>query len=278
VLLAGLLAPREWPAWQLLGAAYFTLRNLHVLLDGWMSGSQGPGLRAMLQYQFFLPVLVAGPIHRFPNFRRALSYRRFDRTEIAAGAERALLGLAQATILGVALMGRTPVVLGAPGQGFWSDWALSAAGWIQLYFVFAGLSSFAVGVSRMMGIAIEENFNNPFASRSLLEFWTRWHMSLSFWARDYVFQPVSAATRQPIVGLAAAMLVIGIWHETSIYYVLWSGWQVTGVVLNRLLSAWADRRGFHLSDRLRSLMGPLAVLGWLSLAQPLIATTLSSFG
>jgi alginate O-acetyltransferase complex protein AlgI len=270
VLLAGLLIPRERPSWELVGAAYYTLRNLHVLLDGWMERDRLPTLREMLRYQFFLPVLVVGPIHRLPNFRRALNQRRLNHTDLALGAERALLGLAQVTIVGTVLMQPVQRWAARGVEGFWEYWLLSAVEWVQLYFVFAGLSSFAVGASRMMGLTIEENFDRPFAARSLLDFWTRWHISLSRWCRDYVFQPVTAALRSPLAGLAAAMLAIGLWHETSAYYVLWGLWQVVGIVLNRVVLVQAERHGLVLPSWLGAILAPVLLLAWLSLARPVI--------
>jgi alginate O-acetyltransferase complex protein AlgI len=273
VLVCGFVLPRERPGWEMAGAAYFTLRNLHVLLDGWMGRTQGPGLREMWRYQCFLPVLAVGPIHRLASFSRELAIRRLAPADLAQGAERALLGLAMATILGSSLMQPWLRAWGPKAEGpdaFWWVWALSAAQWIQLYLVFAGLSGFAVGVSRMMGIRLEENFDRPFLSRSLLDFWQRWHISLSSWCRDYVFQPVSVATRSPFWGLMAAMLVIGLWHEASVYYVLWSAWQVIGMVLNRQLVAWSSRRGWRLHARWQACLAPVCVLGWLSLARPVL--------
>jgi alginate O-acetyltransferase complex protein AlgI len=279
VLTLGLLLPREFRGWELAGVAYFTLRNLHVLLEGWMGRGQRPGLREMWRYQCFLPVLLVGPIHRLAPFQRELNIRRFDWRELALGAERALLGLAMATILGTSLLmplqGAMVARWGGEGH-FWAGWALSALQWVQLYAVFAGLSGFAVGVSRMMGIRMEENFDRPFQSTSLLDFWQRWHISLSTWCRDHVFHPVSAATRQPVLGLAAAMLVIGLWHETSFYYVLWSAWQVLGIVLNRLLIGWAQRPGLSWPEPVRAWLAPVCVLAYLSLARPVILALLQS--
>lgn len=224
ILVVALLVLREIETLLLVGAAYFTLRNLHVLLDGWMNPKAQPSLRTMLRYQFFIPVIVAGPIHRIDVFKRSCERRRFDLADLACGAERALLGLASALVVGIILRN---VLLSVEQtslipESFAKDWLHSAIQWIQLYFIFAGYSSFAIGISLMLGIKIEENFNHPWRAKNLLDFWQRWHITLSLWCRDYVFQPITALTRKPIIGLAAAMLTIGIWHESSAYYILWA--------------------------------------------------------
>ena len=269
---------REQSAWQMIGVAYFTLRNIHVLLDGWMGRTDGPSnLRDMLHYQFFLPLIAVGPIHRYPQFQRALKTRAFDRLEIACGAERALLGLATASLLGGYLMVRANIIMlnyFSSIPPFFAELWQSAFYWVGLYFTFSGLSSFAIGISAMMGIGIEENFNRPYAATNLLDFWTRWHMSLSSWCRDYVFKPITIMTHQPVLGLVAAMLVIGLWHATSLYYLLWSFWQVLGIILSRRWIALIERYGIKIPYLVVATLGPLFVLLWLSLARPLLTRLL----
>ncbi len=278
VLIAVLMLGREMPYLEVIGTAYLTMRNLHLLFDRWMEKGDGPAsLREALHYQCFLPVLAAGPINRFPEFRRALRTRHASACDIATGAERALTGVAMAVILGSYVMGRVQrgiAALLAEMPPFAAETAASALGWVQLYFVFAGLSAFAVGTSAMMGLRIEENFDRPYLARSLLDFWTRWHMTLASWCRDYVFQPVTAATRKPVLGLISAMVVVGLWHETSVYYVLWSLWQVTGIVLNRVLVRWSERRSLTLHPAVARIVAPALILGWLSLARPVLTRLL----
>jgi len=278
-LLAALLVTRERPRWEMLGAAYFTLRNLHLLLDAWMGRLPRIDLRRLLHYQLFLPVLVAGPIHRFQNFDRAVDRRRLDVRDLATGAERVLFGLASATILGGFALNEIEGALrgaAAEPRSFCIDWAHSALTWIRLYFVFSGFSSVAIGAARMMGIEIEENFEAPLAARNLVDFWTRWHVTLSMWCRDYVFQPVAAATRSALIGLFCAMLAMGLWHETSSYYALWAAWQVAGIAGNRWISGWTEAIGLRAPGRAIALLGPLPVLGWLSLAHPVLTRLLGA--
>lgn len=260
-----------------IGGAYFTLRTIHVLADWWMGRLERPDLRSFLRYQFFLPALAAGPIHRFQSFERNRQRRRWEPAAFFSGAERALFGAAQAVLLGGWLMGhaeRRVDLLSAEWSPFLSAWLLSALEWIQLYFTFAGWTSVAIGLALMMGIRLEENFLRPWTARNLIEFWRRWHVTLSNWCRDYVFQPVTALTRRPVIGLIAAMIAIGLWHDFSVYYLLWGLWQVLGMVLARIIA-----KGFPLREntwhlKLSWLTGPLLVLAWLSLARPVITLLL----
>lgn len=278
-LVAALFASRALPGPLWIGGAYFTLRHLHVLIDWWMGRLANPGLRRHLRYQLFLPVLAAGPIHRLPLFERQCARARRDPAELFSGAERALLGAAQAVILGGWAMDRIRTVAelkAAAAPPFLRDWLLSALDWGALYLSFAGLSSVALGLALMTGLRLEENFDRPWAARNLIEFWTRWHMTLSGWVRDYVFQPVTALSRAPLLGLVAAMAAMGLWHEVSAYYLLWAVWQVAGVVLARLWQRARLRAGIALPGWLVATGGPVFVLGWLALARPVILRLLEA--
>jgi len=274
VLVVVMAASREMSHTLWVGVAYFSLRNIHVLFDVWMGRLTTPSLRRLLCYQLFLPVLLAGPIHRIQTYERQLTRRRPDAAQFFQGAERMLLGLAQALLLGGWLVGHIKVLPIYRLSGlsvFLESWANGMVGWLELYFVFAGFSSVAVGLSLMLGIRLEENFNAPFLARNLIEFWQRWHISLSQWCRDYVFHPVTAATRSPVLGVVAAMVAIGLWHEVSFYYFGWAIWQALGLILTRLgqrilahpkvplRAEWVDR-----------LIGPVLVFSWVTLAKPIV--------
>lgn len=274
-LFAALLVFRQSSTLLFIGAAYFTLRNIHVLLDWWMGKLSRPGIGRLLRYQFFLPVLTIGPIHRIQNFERECERRRFDFQQFYSGAERALLGLALAVATGFAA-DRIGKSISQNQIDFWHDWMHSGLNWVELYLTFSGFSSLAIGLALMMGVRLEENFNRPFLAVNLVEFWTRWHMTLSMWCRDYVFDPITAWTRSPVVGVTLAMIVMGLWHEASLYYLLWAFWQMTGIVGSRVLQTWAgnspnDTLGFR-----TRVAGPIAVFGWLSLANPVITRVLGS--
>ncbi len=272
-LLAAFTAAQLTPGVVWIGAAFFTLRQIHVLGDWWMGRLPAPGVAAMLRYQLFLPALFVGPVHRIQNFERQCTRRRWEPAQVLAGAERVLLGAFSAEVIGNALLVQCRAGLRdllKTVDPFLQDWALSACDWIALFFTFAGMTAIALGLAAMMGITLEENFNRPWRARNLLDFWQRWHISLTSWVQDYVYRPVMALTRSALAGLAAAMLAIGLWHEISFYYVLWSIWQSLGIVLNRLAAPALAL----IPETPRRALAPLAILGWLSLARPVIARLL----
>jgi alginate O-acetyltransferase complex protein AlgI len=254
-----------------MGVAFFSLRGIHLVIEWWMGRIVAPSQRESLHYFLFLPVLAAGPINRLPHFQHQVRRRRWNSAEFATGAERVLLGILFFYFVAGRAVPRINTEMGklvldlAP---FWQVWMTSVVAWIELFFAFAGATHIALGISLMMGLTLEENFNRPWAARNLTEFWTRWNMSLTSWVQDYIFRPITALTRKPLMALVAAMLVIGLWHEFSAYYVLWSFWQAIGIVLSRILAqqvvvARLPRIGL-------AVVGPFAVLTWLSAARPVI--------
>ncbi len=274
-LLGALVLSRFSSGFLWIGGSFFTLRLLHVLGDWWMGRLAAPSFRDLARYQFFLPVMVVGPIHRFPNFQRQIVRRRFEWSDFLTGLERCLIGAFMSYFIGEVVIGRATASISESllgNDGFGPAWLLSAIGWIRLYFVFAGLSAVALGTSLMMGLRLEENFNSPWRAESLLDFWTRWHMSLTEWSRDYVFKPVMALTRSPVAGVVGAMLVIGLWHEISPYYLLWSFWQTLGILVSR--QAGKVFSPARLPPTLRRLIVFGGILAWLSLARPIITAIL----
>lgn len=252
--------------WSWVGGAFFTLRALHILLDWWMGKIDRLSYSDCARYFFFLPTLAAGPINRLAHFQHQLRRRRWDKPMFFTGAERLLLGLVWFYVVAGWICDELETLAQAPLSSlpsFFDQWGMSALYWVELFFAFSGTSHIALGVCLMIGLKLEENFNRPWAANGLIEFWTRWHMTLTNWVRDYVFVPVSALTRSPVLALCLAMLVVGLWHEFSTYYVLWSFWQSLGIIFARVL-------GGRVTMSLPKPLGPLMVLAWLSAAQPVI--------
>jgi alginate O-acetyltransferase complex protein AlgI len=130
-----------------------------------------------------------------------------------------------------------------------------------------------------MGLSLEENFNRPWLARNLIEFWSRWHMTLSLWCRDYVYTPVAVWFRSPLVGVFCAMFVLGLWHETSVFYILWGFYQATGIALNHLLRRVPiPAPAANFPDALKATLQPLAVLAWVSSARPVIMAIIGGAG
>ena len=266
---------RDLPGYAWIGGAYFTLRHVHVLSDWWVGSLSRPRWDDYARYHLFLPVLAAGPIHRYQPFKRQLARRRNDPQELAIGAERLLWGAFQSIVLGHFLIAKAQGILSdiiAPLPAFLFQWALSALDWVGLYLTFAGLSSVAIGLALMMGLRIEENFNAPWRAQNLVDFWSRWHMTLTGFSRDYVFRPVAARTRSSAFGAFSAMIFLGIWHGSTVYWLGWGIWQGLGI----LLTVQAQRLPFVAS--LPGWSGKVFAALWLSATYPVVTLVTGGLG
>lgn len=221
------------------GMAFYTLRLVHYLLEAYKGHLRAHGLADYVCYQLFPSTLPIGPIHRFDEFLRDLRRRRWDPGQFSGGLERILYGLAKLVVVGNYLVGQKlaialAVPMAAPGlEGVYFTALLF---WIKLYVLFSGYSDIAIGFGALMGFRLRENFNWPFLARNINEFWQRWHMSLSSWCRDHVFTPALSVTRNHLLAVLASMLVLGLWHELSLRYLLWGGYHGLGIACYRLFA------------------------------------------
>jgi alginate O-acetyltransferase complex protein AlgI len=240
VLLLGMLATFKVASAQggglamPLGLSFHTFRCVHYTLERFKKTLPPHTAGEFLAYLFFLPTIVAGPIHRFPEFHRDLKRTRLSGELVSDGFERVLYGYAKVLVLSGWLVQHQlqPRIADlAASQAWLSAYLGMLAAGLMGYLTFAGYSDVAIGVARLTGFRVMENFNNPFASRNIVEFWRRWHISLTSWVRDYLYATVFSLTRKPYLAAIAAMLAIGLWHEISTRYVIWGlahGFAVAG--------------------------------------------------
>lgn len=207
-----------------LGMSYYTFRCVHYLLERFKRSLPPHTLPEFLAYLFFLPTIIAGPIHRFPDFHRDLRRSRFTGELASEGFERVLYGYAKILVVSGWLIQQQLqpwFATLAPAHAWLATYLYMVATGYSGYLTFAGYSDVAIGMARLTGFRVIENFNNPFASRNIIDFWRRWHISLTSWVRDYLYAPVFSLTRKPYLAALAAMLVIGLWHEITARYVIW---------------------------------------------------------
>ncbi len=179
-------------------------------------------------YLSFFPHLVAGPIIHAPTFMPQLANKRiFDSAQFVEGARKFALGFLYKAVFAdhlaavvnpifSALSKQTPAILFGGGLGFYG----------QIYFDFAGYSLMAIGVANLLGYTLPENFNFPYRATSLIDFWHRWHISLSTWLRDYLYIPLGGnrcSMPRHYLNIMVTMLLGGLWHGASWIFLLWGG-------------------------------------------------------
>jgi len=256
------------------GMSFWTFQALSYLFDLYREEELDPSLLEFCLFMAFWPTVLAGPVCRLPNmlpqFRRAPVW---DRDDISMGFSRIVLGVFMKMVL-AQLLG-TGVAAGFDqthgGWGGLDVWLLALGFGFQLFFDFAGYSHMVIGVARVFGIRLEENFDRPYLSLTPSVFWTRWHMSLSFWIRDYVFLPLATMRREvwwPYVVFVLSMTLFGLWHAAKLTFILWGVYhglllaahRVGQKVKRRISVPWADPVGGLLSWCATFL---LVSLGWI---------------
>ncbi len=210
-----------------LGISFYTFQILSYLIDvknGRVS-VQNSLIRFALYVSMFFQ-LIAGPIVRYSDMEAQLDWknRTVSIEKIWAGSERFLCGLAKKVILANGLWAMIETFKTCPQPSVLYYWLYALAGTLFVYYDFSGYSDMAIGLGRICGFQLPENFNYPFAARDFTNFWRRWHMSLTEWFRDYVYIPLGGNRKgkgRQIFNLLVVWLLTGFWHGAAWTYVLW---------------------------------------------------------
>lgn len=240
------------------GASYYTLRALHFVIEARRRRECLLGFRDYLAWNSFFPILVAGPIERADHFKKSFEpLARAGWDDVAAGATRIFQGLLKKVVLGgIALRWAAPITsFGAegaaePGRG--QAWLALYAICLYAYLDFAGYSDLAIGAARLLGIRLAENFDRPYLKPSIAEFWQGWHLSLSYWIRDYLFLPLCGRSRsvlRPHVAALVSMALCGVWHAPSLGWLLWGLLHGAALSVHQAWTLWMRKR-FALKKRL----------------------------
>lgn len=223
-----------------IGISFYTFQSLSYTIDVWRGRlTPEPSLARFAAFVVFFPQLVAGPIVRAREFLPQLHAR----PRMPAGlADRSMFriwkGLVKKVVLGdfiaVALV---DPVFAAPGTHGSLEVLLALYGFtLQIYADFSGYSDIAIGVGGLLGFNIPENFDRPYQSRNIAEFWRRWHMTLSTWLRDYLFFPLGGTRLGPVrsyLNLWLTMFLVGMWHAASWNFVVYANLQAGAMMVNR---------------------------------------------
>ncbi|QEH31655.1 Peptidoglycan O-acetyltransferase [Aquisphaera giovannonii] len=209
-----------------LGISFFTFHAISYIVDISRRQVAAGGPLNFALYMTFFPHSIAGPIVRYSDIAGQLRKRVVTSHDFALGARRFILGLAKKMLIANPVAQVADTVFGLPGGELTAalSWLGIACYTLQIYFDFSGYSDMAIGLAKLFGIDFLENFDHPYLSQSVTEFWRRWHISLSSWFRDYVYIPLGG-NRRGSLRLYANLLVVfclcGMWHGASWNFLLW---------------------------------------------------------
>ena len=211
-----------------IGISFFTFQAMSYVIDVYRGTA--PVQRNVLSlglYISFFPQLIAGPIVRYNSIAAQIEERRVTPEDFQAGVCRFIEGFAKKIILANNLSLAAEKAFALAGAGEISTamaWLGSLAYTFQIYFDFSGYSDMAIGLGRMFGFRFEENFRYPYLSRSVSEFWNRWHISLGHWFRDYVYFPLGGSRVDKgklLRNLFVVWLLTGVWHGAAWQFIVW---------------------------------------------------------
>ncbi len=226
----------------ILGISFITFHKVSFLVDSYKGRAVPP--RNFLDcalYIFLFPQLIAGPIIRYHDIGEQIHARNTSSHDVMAGMFRFSIGFAKKTLLADPIGGVADKIFGLPVASLPVEhvWLGIIAYTLQIYFDFSGYSDMAIGLGRMMGFRFPENFDRPYISRSIGEFWQRWHISLSRWMRVYLYIPLGGNRASPgrvFLNLWVVFLISGIWHGASWNFVVWGAYYGLFLSVERLAS------------------------------------------
>jgi alginate O-acetyltransferase complex protein AlgI len=237
-----------------LGISFFTFHSLSYVIDVYRGKSSAQrNLPLLGVYILLFPQLVAGPIVRYHEIAQQLTARQTRVSDFAAGVERFVLGLGKKVLIANTVAEVADGIFQLPPGQLTAGlaWLGACAYTLQIYYDFSGYSDMAIGLGRLFGFQLPENFNYPYVARSMTEFWQRWHMSLSRFFRDYLYIPLGGNRRGPArmyFNLALVFLLCGLWHGAGWTFIVWGALHgfflvVERVGLGKLLNrAWSPLR------------------------------------
>jgi len=207
-----------------IGISFYTFQAISYIADVYRGEVRAQQkFKNLLLYIAMFPQLIAGPIVRYTTVENEIENRQVTMSDLSEGVFRFLIGLAKKVLLANQFAGISSAILdGNVGDiSFCGSWIGLIAFSLQIYFDFSGYSDMAIGMGRCLGFHFDENFNYPYISRSITEFWRRWHISLGSLFRDYVYIPMGGNKKHQLFNIFVVWFLTGMWHGASWNFIVW---------------------------------------------------------
>lgn len=231
-----------------IGISFYTFQTMSYTID--IYRNQADAQKSIINFGTYVtlfPQLIAGPIVRYNDVADQLEHREYRSDMFAYGIQRFILGLAKKVLLAnnIGLLWESVQKMDFGSMSVLSAWLGIIAFAFQIYFDFSGYSDMAIGLGKMFGFTFLENFNYPYISKSITEFWRRWHISLSVWFKEYVYIPLGGnrhGTWRMVFNLAVVWMLTGFWHGASWNFLWWGSYFGILLILEKLfLKQWLDK-------------------------------------
>jgi D-alanyl-lipoteichoic acid acyltransferase DltB (MBOAT superfamily) len=257
-----------------LAISFYTFQKIAYLVDSYLGRIKEKSFSNYLLFVSFFPQLIAGPIVHysevFPQFRDPKTYR-LDLANVTEGLTILLLGLAKKVILADEFARHADAGFNSVSNGLdislFAAWATTLSYTLQIYFDFSGYSDMAIGLARMFNVRLPLNFDAPYQAANIIEFWRRWHMTLSRFLRDYVYIPLGGNRRGLLrrhANLLLTMIIGGLWHGAAWTFVLWGALHGLYLLINHMWRSIVGHdghgRGYAIFARALTLLA--VIVAW----------------
>lgn len=239
-----------------IGISFFTFQSITYIVDVYRKDTKPQyTFYKLLLYISMFPQLIAGPIVRYKTISDEIEYRKVSIDDFLSGVYRFIEGLGkkviianQLSIISTQMLDGDLIIQTKLGA------ALGIIAFVlQLYFDFSGYSDMAIGMGKCMGFHFDENFNYPFISKSITEFWRRWHISLGTFFRDYVYIPLGGNKSHQFVNILVVWLLTGIWHGANINFIIWGVYLASVIIIEKYVLK-------HISNNIPALLKHLYMI------------------
>jgi alginate O-acetyltransferase complex protein AlgI len=248
-----------------IGLSFYIFHAISYLVD--IYRREAPPARNLIDFSAFIalfPHLVAGPVLRYHLLAEQFRSRVHSMDHFARGCVVFMVGFCQKVLIADSVAPLADAAFAAPTPSLADAWLGAVAYSIQLFFDFSGYSTMAIGLALMIGFKFPENFNDPYLSVSITEFWKRWHMSLSNWLREYLYVPLGGNRKgvlRTYLNLFLTMLLGGLWHGANWTFLVWGAWHGAILAAERY---WGEKFGVlpmpHWLRVLKTML--LVMIGW----------------
>lgn len=263
-----------WFSWSIpnphlpmpIGISFFTFQSMSYTIDLYRRKIKvQKNAASFMAFVTLFPQIVAGPIVRYEDVQNEINERTVTEPMIAGGISRFITGLGKKVLIAdnIGMLWTEVKAMGYSQLSAASAWLGILAFTFQIYFDFSGYSDMAIGLGKMMGFNFPENFNYPYMSHSISEFWRRWHMTLGEWFKSYVYFPLGGSRKgmaRTVINLLIVWTITGIWHGAAWNFMLWGAYFGILIVLEKLfLGKWLEKAPKFVSWIYTFI---LVVLGW----------------
>ena len=221
-----------------IGISFYTFQIISYILDVYYGRvEKQKNVLYLATYISMFPQLIAGPIVRYTDINAQLGKRKLSGEIIANGITRFVIGLSKKVLVANQLGELCQVFVNSTNKSVAFYWLYALAAALHIYFDFSGYSDMAIGLGKLLGFTFMENFNYPFMSKSITEFWRRWHMSLGTWFRDYVYIPLGGnrcGIKRQILNILIVWFLTGFWHGAQWNFILWGVYFSVLLVVEKL--------------------------------------------